>query len=141
MDRAEVEVICGFVMDRYLRRPPPPPERARDAPTLLDPRWLLLRAALLLGRLLAAPPKALPFREEPWLLGMLRLPTRSPPPALAVPRFAPTLLVPRDAPARFAPALPLRLALVAGCVRADAPEFCRAADCRVDIESPRAVPP
>jgi hypothetical protein len=48
----------------YLRRPPPPPERARDAPTLDDPRWLLLRAALLLGRLLAAPPKALPFRLE-----------------------------------------------------------------------------
>jgi len=46
------------------RRRPPPPERARDAPTLDDPRWLLLRAALLLGRLLEAPPKALPFRLE-----------------------------------------------------------------------------
>jgi hypothetical protein len=71
---------------------------------------------------------------------MLRLPTRSPP-APAVPRFAPALLVPADAPARFAPALPLRLVPAAGCVRADAPEFCRAAACRVDIESPRAVPP
>ena len=102
----------------------------------------IARAALLLGRLLAAPPKALPFRlEEPWLLGMLRLPTRSPPPALAVPRFAPPLLVPGDAPARFAPAFPYRLAPVAGCVRADAPVFCRAVACRVAIESPRAVPP
>jgi hypothetical protein len=130
----------------YLRRPPPPPERARDAPTLDDPRWLLLRAALLLGRLLAAPPKALPFRlEYPWLLGILRLPTRSPLGAL-VPRFAPALFVPGDAPVRgapvrLAPALPLRLAPAAGCVRADAPEFCRAFDCRVAIESPRAVPP
>ena len=51
-------------MAGYLRRPPPPLERARDAPTLDDPRWLLLRAALLLGRLLAAPPNALPFRLE-----------------------------------------------------------------------------
>jgi len=41
----------------YLRRPPP--ERPRDAPTLAEPRWLLLRAALLVGRLLEAPPKAL----------------------------------------------------------------------------------
>ena len=67
-DRAEVEVICGFVMASYLRRPPPPPPPPppRDRLTLPDPRWLLLRAALLLGRLLAAPPKALPFRlEEP----------------------------------------------------------------------------
>jgi len=48
----------------YLRRPPPPPERARDAPTLDDPRWLLLRAAPLLGRLLEAPPKALLLRPE-----------------------------------------------------------------------------
>jgi hypothetical protein len=122
-------------MARYLRRPPPPPppERERDAPTLADPRWLLLRAALLLGRLLEAPPNALLFRLELlWLLGILRLPTRSPPPALAVPRFAPALLVPGDAPARFAPALPLRLALVDACVRDDAPA------CR---ESPRAVPP
>src|SRR6185436_10161351 len=71
---------------------------------------------------------------------MLRLPTRSPP-ALAVPRFAPALPVRGDAPARFAPALALRLPLVAGCVRADAPEFCRAVACRVAIESPRAVPP
>ena len=53
---------------------------------------------------------------------MLRLPTRSAPPALAAPRFAPALFVPGDAPARFAPALPLRLAPVAGCVRADAPD-------------------
>jgi hypothetical protein len=37
IDRAEVEVICGFFMARYLRRPPPP-DRARDAPTLADPR-------------------------------------------------------------------------------------------------------
>jgi hypothetical protein len=61
------EVVPGFVMAGYLRRPPPPPpERAREAPTLADPRWLLLPAALLLGRLLAAPPKALPLRlEEP----------------------------------------------------------------------------
>ena len=60
-------------MAGYLRRPPPPPpERARDAPTLADPRWLLVLAAPLLGRLLEAPPKALPLRlEEPWLLGML----------------------------------------------------------------------
>src|SRR6185503_1633207 len=50
---------------------------------------------------------------------MLRLPTRSPP-ALAVPRFAPALPVRGDAPARFAPALALRLPLVAGCVRAAA---------------------
>jgi len=67
VDRAEVEVICGFVIASYLRRPPPPPpppERERDAPTLADPRWLLLRAALLLGRLLEAPPKALLFRLE-----------------------------------------------------------------------------
>jgi len=127
-------------MANYLRRPPPP-ERARDAPTLADPRWLLLRAAPLLGRLLEAPLKALPFRLEPWLLGMLRLPTRSPLRALAVPRFAPTLLVPGDAPARFAPVLLLRLALVADGVRAVAPAFCRAAACRVAIESPRAVPP
>ena len=106
------------------------------------PRWLLVRAALLLGRLLEAPPKALPFRLElPWLVGTLRLPTRSPPAALAVARFAPALLVRGDAAARFALALPLRLAPAAGCVRADAPEFCRAAACRVDAESPRAVPP
>jgi hypothetical protein len=129
-------------MALYLRRPPPPPpERARDAPTLADPRWLLLPAALLLGRLLEAPPKALPFRLEPWVLGMLRLPTRSPP-APAVPRFAPpALLVAADAPARFAPVLPLRLAPVAGCVRAAVPELCRAVACRVATESPRAVPP
>jgi len=141
IDRAAVEVICGFVMATYLRRPPPP-ERARDPPTLADPRWLLLRAALLLGRLLEAPPKALPFRLElPWVLGILRLPTRSPPAAPAAPRFAPTPLVPGDAPARFAPALPLRLAPVAGCLPADPPEFCRAAACRVAAESPRVVPP
>jgi hypothetical protein len=35
--RPEVEVIRGFVIANYLRRPPPP-ERARDAPTLADPR-------------------------------------------------------------------------------------------------------
>jgi hypothetical protein len=63
IDRADVEDICGFLMARYLRRPPPP-ERARDAPTLADPRRLLVRAAPLLGRLLEAPPKALPFRLE-----------------------------------------------------------------------------
>jgi hypothetical protein len=51
-------------MTGYLRRPPPPPERAREAPTLADPRWLLLRAALLFGRLLEAPLNALPFRLE-----------------------------------------------------------------------------
>jgi hypothetical protein len=50
-------------MADYLRRPPPP-ERPRDAPTLADPRWLLLRAAPLLGRLLEAPPKALLLRPE-----------------------------------------------------------------------------
>src|SRR4029450_5888551 len=100
------EAIGEFVMASSLRRPPPPPERARDPPTLADPRWLLLRAAPLLGRLLEAPLKALSLRLEPWLLGMLRLPTRSLLPALAVPRFAPTLLVRGDAPAeRFAPAL------------------------------------
>src|SRR5687767_3257077 len=51
IDRAEVEVVCGFVMASYLRRPPPPPPPppARDRLTLDDPRWLLLRAALLLG--------------------------------------------------------------------------------------------
>jgi hypothetical protein len=53
----------GVVMVRYLRRPPPP-ERAREPPTLDDPRWLLLRAALLLGRLLEAPLNALPLRLE-----------------------------------------------------------------------------
>ena len=58
------EVVCEFVMAGYLRRPPPPPERAREAPTLAEPRWLLLRAAPLLGRPLEAPPKALPFRPE-----------------------------------------------------------------------------
>src|SRR4051812_50098370 len=42
--RAEVEDVCGFIMASYLRRPPPPPPE-RDAPTLADPRWLLLRAA------------------------------------------------------------------------------------------------
>jgi len=110
-------------MTSYLRRPPPPPERARDPPTLADPRWLLLRAALLLGRLLAAPLKALPLRLEPWLLGMLRLPTRSLLPAPAVPRFAPTLLVPGDAPARFAPALPLRFVLLPDCLCAVALVF------------------
>jgi hypothetical protein len=140
-DRAEVEFVCGMVMTGYLRRPPPP-ERARDAPTLPDPRWLLLRAAPLLGRPLEAPPKALRFcPEAPWLLGMLRLPTRSLPPALDVPGFAPARLVADEAPARLAPALPFRLAPVAGCVRADAPLFCRAADCRVATESPRVVPP
>jgi hypothetical protein len=51
-------------MTRYLRRPPPPPDRARDAPTLADPRWLLLRAAPLFGRPLDAPPKALLLRLE-----------------------------------------------------------------------------
>jgi hypothetical protein len=51
-------------MASYLRRPPPP-ERARDPPTLADPRWLLLRAAPLVGRLLEAPLKALPFRLGP----------------------------------------------------------------------------
>ena len=128
-------------MARYLRRPPPP-ERARDAPTLADPRWLLLRAALPLGRLLAAPPKALLFRfEEPGLLGMLRLPTRSLLRGLGVPRFAPAPLVAGDAPARFAPALPLRLAPAAGCGRADAPPLCRAGACRDARESPRAAPP
>jgi hypothetical protein len=112
-------------MASYLRRPPPPPppDRERDAPTLDDPRWLLLRAAPLFERPLEAPPKALPFRpEEPWPLGMLRSPTRSPPaapepaPAPALPRFAPALLVAGDAPARFVAALPLppRLAPVAG---------------------------
>src|SRR5947207_10141070 len=115
------EAFSGFVMAAYLRRPPPPPDRARDAPTLADPRWLLLRAAPLLGRLLEAPPKALRFRlAAPWLLGILRLPTRSPPPAPDVPRFVPVRLVAAEAPvARFAPALPLRLAPAAGCVRAD----------------------
>jgi len=64
MDRAEVETICAFMIASYRRRPPPPLERAREAPTLDAPRWLLLRAALLLGRLLAAPPNALLFRLE-----------------------------------------------------------------------------
>jgi hypothetical protein len=64
IDCAEVEAICAFMIASYRRRPPPPPERARDAPTLEAPRWLLLRAALLLGRLLAAPPNALLFRLE-----------------------------------------------------------------------------
>jgi hypothetical protein len=110
----------------YLRRPPP--ARAREAPTLADPRLLLLLAALLVGRLLEAPPNALPLRLEPAeLLGMLRLPTRSLAlparfvPALVAPRFAPTLPL-RPAlvvPARFVAALPLRLALAAGCVRAE----------------------
>src|SRR6478609_8672366 len=149
IDPAAVEVIRGFVIAGYLRRPPPP-ERAREAPTLADPRWLLLRAALLLGRLLEAPPKAFPFRlESPSLLGILRLPTRSLPPAPAVPRFAPALLVPGDGrarfalalPLRFAPAVPFRLAPVAGCVRPDELGFCRAVACRVATESPRAVPP
>ena len=117
MDGGDVEIGCELVM-RYLRLPPP--ERARDAPTLLDPRVLLLRAALLLDRLLEAPPKALPLRlDELGLLGMLRLPTRSL--AVPVPRFAPTLLAAGDAPVRFAPALPVRLAPADGCVRAVAP--------------------
>jgi len=115
-----------MIIADYLR---PPPER--DPPTLDDPRWLLVRAALPLGRLLDAPPKALPLRlEDEGLLGILRLPTRSPPPALVVPRFVPALLVPRfapapvvpaDAPERFAPAVPLRPAPLVGCVRAPAP--------------------
>jgi hypothetical protein len=95
---------------------------------LLDPRALLLRAALLVGRLLDAPPNALPLRFE--LLGTLRLPTRSLDPLPA--RFAPALLALGDAPVRFAPVLPVRLA-PADCVRA--------ALCRDATESPRVVPP
>src|SRR5436190_10818831 len=131
IERAAVENVCGLVIGGYLRRPPPP-ERARDAPTLADPRWLLRWAALLLGRLLEAPPKALPFRlEYPWLLGTLRLPTRSARPALAAPRFAPALLVAGDAPARFVPAPLFRVAPPADGVRVDAPGVWRAVACRV----------
>jgi len=73
------------------------------------------------GRLLDAPPKALPLRLDE--LGTLRLPTRSLPPVL---RFAPTPLVPAEAPDRFAPVVPARLA----------PDACRDA-----TESPRVEPP
>jgi hypothetical protein len=98
---------------------------------LLDPRWLALLAPLLVGRLLDAPPKALPLRLEE--LGTLRLPTRSPLP-LPVLRFVPRLLELGDAPVRFAPALPVRLAPVAVVP-------CRADACRDATESPRAEPP
>ena len=68
------------------------------------------------------PPKALVFREA-LELGTCRLPILFPPP---LPRLAPMLLAP--APAFEAARLP-----ALGC--------CRALACRVDMESPRAVPP
>jgi hypothetical protein len=89
---------------------------------------LLLRAALLVGRLLEAPPKALPLRLDELELGMLRLPTRSPPPALVPAPLR--LLVPRlfdPGDARFAPVVPALVPVrLAGCARG---------------VSPRAVPP
>jgi len=88
-----------------------------------------VRAALLVGRLLEAPPNALPLRLLELELGMLRSPTRS-----AVPLPALRLLLPlprlvelgdvRFAPA--APVVPARLAEADGCARG---------------VSPRAVPP
>ena len=86
--------------------------------------------------LLDAPPKALLFRDAS-LLGTCRLPTLFPPP---LPRFAPMLLglAPAFEPVRFAPVV-LRL-LALGCCLLLNPCCCALA-CRVDIESPRAVPP
>jgi hypothetical protein len=128
--RDETDVSVSFVfMASYLRRPPPP----RD-PMLAEPRALLARAALAVGRLLDAPPNALPLRLDE--LGTLRLPTRSAPPALRL--DPPSPVVPADG--RFAPALPVRLALPGDPVLVDG-LFRWAADCRFATESPRAVPP
>ena len=79
-----------------------------------------------MGRLLDAPPKALPLRLDELELGTLRLPTRSPVPALVPAPLR--LLVPRlfePGAARFAPVVPAP-DLLAGWARG---------------ASPRAVPP
>jgi hypothetical protein len=97
------------------------------------PRELLARARLALEAPPEAPLKALPPPRDELLCGMLRLPTRSPPPeerlALVLPeppRFALVLLAP-----------PVR----DGAWRLDAEELLRAWDCRVDAEPPRVLPP
>jgi hypothetical protein len=99
---------------------------------LAAPRALLACVLALLD----APPKALLLRDAS-LLGTCRLPTLFPPP---LPRFAPTLLglAPEFETARFVPAA-LRLLALDCCLLLN--PFCCALACRVDIESPRAVPP
>src|SRR3984957_4203801 len=115
-----------FPLHTYLRRPPPErPPPPRD-PILEEPRELLARAWLPL--IPEAPPNALRFVALRFC-DTCRLPTRSPPP----PRFI--SLVPALGPApRFAPR-------PAGCCPARGLEFCRALACRLDMESPRVVPP
>ena len=92
--------------------------------------------------LFEAPPKALLFPEA-LELGTCRLPILVPPAPL--PRFAPMLLAPAPAfePARFIPPAPMLVgrAPVLEAARLPALGCCRALACRVDTESPRAVPP
>jgi hypothetical protein len=116
------------------------------------PRELLARALLALALDPEAPEKEPPPRDE-LLFGMLRSPTRSPPPEgrLALMFLAPALFAPMSlaaplfalmlpAPARFAPVL-----LVppgrddAGRLTDEAP--LRAWACREDAEPPRVLPP
>ncbi len=135
---------CSWI--DYLRLPPPPPP-PRDPPPppprelliLEEPRELLARALLPPPE---EPPKAPPFEPPPEPDDTFRPPTPSPPPPLfesmppALGRFPP----PPEAPARFdeprSPAPP--------DARLLAPDCCcrwRASDWRLDMESPRDVPP
>jgi hypothetical protein len=100
------------------------------------PRELLAWALALLDD----PPKALVFRAA-LLLGTWRFPILFPPPPL--PRFAPMLLAPAFEPARLAPPAPMLLGRAPELEAARLPALgcCRALACRVDMESPRAVPP
>jgi hypothetical protein len=102
------------------------------------PRELLALALALLEE----PPKALVFLEE-LLLETCRLPILFPPPPL---RFALVLLRPtaefelaRFVEGAFRSLGVLLLAL--DCCLLYVPCCCRALACRLDMESPRAVPP
>src|SRR6267143_4228234 len=111
-------LVHGF---DYRRRPPPP----REPPILEEPRELLARALLPRVRLespLRPPPLELALEPD----DTLRLPTRSPPP--------PRSMLP-------ACCLPPRSIAPPCCLPPICPWFWRAFACRLDMESPRAVPP
>ena len=130
---------CAIFGFSYLRRPPPRPKPPPRDPKLEEPRLPLERALdPLYPRV--PPPKASrfppPLREKSRLPirslppPFMRLLTPAPPPRLPIPPLLLRFPKPPPSPKRLLDKFP-------PC----RPICCRALDCRLAKESPRAVPP